>query len=689
MLTALILSAALCAAPPLVSIHAGGARPRTVDCEPCLARWDLDDLGTTLLAGPVPGDAPVDSAQWRLDPLHDDAVVRGLALGFPFPFYYDRYDSVAVGVNGFLSFLGNDLPSIAGDRPAPLPCPIQPHAIVAPFWSDLVLGGEGTLYFKAGADSAVVEWHRLRDVSGDGPYTFQVRLLPSGAIRLIWIELPATLAEHVVGLGDARGIDGMSISETPGAGAALTLTRPVQLEGLAALEISSPVHGLTLGEELAPEIVVANPGTTSIAADAALVVTRLADSVVVAGLEPALAVDVAAGGQATFAMEEWTPSRTGRYRLEATIRPALALDRLEAEVLASGPRDTVAALGGFKATEPADAFALLDPGEWAIRFLPDTLAETEAALVRVSFWEGWPDTEGQVFEVELFATGSGGGPAESGLHAPVTATGAAGFVAVPLPEGIVVGDTIFVVLRQLLPFPDCDGIVSDADQKITLYPRHWARSCAQSTWQKLEASDLLGDLFVELYLASPVGVAAGAPGAPRVRSVAGGKVEISWERVMDARGYSVLRSAPAAGPWRVVAELAATETRHFDEPPPTAQTLRYAVAAIDAAGLARISPGVEMRFGGPRLLPPSPVPANPRVTIRADLPAGADQASLAVYDLGGRVVRILQRGNLSPGVHRFAWNGEHDGGRPVPSGVYLVRLEADGVVDTRRVIILR
>ena len=138
-----------------------------------------------------------------------------------------------------------------------------------------------------------------------------------------------------------------------------------------------------------------------------------------------------------------------------------------------------------------------------------------------------------------------------------------------------------------------------------------------------------------------------------------------------------------------MAELAATETRHFDEPPPTAQTLRYAVAAIDAAGLARISPGVEMRFGGPRLLPPSPVPANPRVTIRADLPAGADQASLAVYDLGGRVVRILQRGNLSPGVHRFAWNGEHDGGRPVPSGVYLVRLEADGVVDTRRVIILR
>ncbi len=686
---ATLLLASIVAVQPIV--RRGGTVPATAtECNPCEASWDVDLLGTTLSNGPDPGGSPVDSVQWALDPLHDDAVVRRLALGFEMPFYYDRYDSVAVGVNGFLSFLGNDLPSIAGDRPAPLPCPVQPHAGIAPLWADLALGSSGAIYFRATPDSAVAEWRGLEDEVGAGPYTFQVRIFPSGEIRLIWMELPAQLAEHVVGIADARGIDGLSVSTPPVAGDALTMTRPGDLDGLAVLEIVSPKHSMPIGASDRPLILVANPGDDAIEGDLQVTVTRVEDSQVVATLVPDPAVvSFPAGSQTEVRMESWTPIRAARHRIDAVVTPGLALSELDDEVLAATERDTNAVLGGFKASELADAYALYDPGEWAVRFLADTLAGAEASLVRVSFWEGWPDTEAQEFEVEIFGTGSGGGPADEGEHKAVSASGAAGFVDVPLPLGVELSDTLFVIIRQLLPFPDCDAISADASQDVTLYPRHWVRDCGSDQWEKLEAPGLGGDLFVELYVSGPVGILGGAPPAPRWRVIDGSRIQVSWEYTEGARAYRLLRAQPPSAAWAVVAELSARERSFSDLPPRHAGLVRYAVAALDEHGLARISPSIDVVLGRGRLLDPTPVPANPRVEIGVELPLGAAAAAIRVYDVAGRLVRMLHEGALRPGVHRFVWQGDNERGGNAPSGVYLVRLDADGGVDTRRVVLLR
>ena len=72
-----------------------------------------------------------------------------------------------------------------------------------------------------------------------------------------------------------------------------------------------------------------------------------------------------------------------------------------------------------------------------------------------------------------------------------------------------------------------------------------------------------------------------------------------------------------------------------------------------------------------------PNPFNPTTCIRLGLPrAGA--ATVAVYDLQGRRVRSLLSGELAAGEHRATWDGTTDAGRPAGSGVYLVRLTADG-----------
>jgi hypothetical protein len=53
--------------------------------------------------------------------------------------------------------------------------------------------------------------------------------------------------------------------------------------------------------------------------------------------------------------------------------------------------------------------------------------------------------------------------------------------------------------------------------------------------------------------------------------------------------------------------------------------------------------------------------------------ARPEAVELAIHDLSGRRVRMLQNGGLSAGPHRFEWNGRDDRGQRLPSGVYFVR----------------
>jgi flagellar hook assembly protein FlgD len=75
----------------------------------------------------------------------------------------------------------------------------------------------------------------------------------------------------------------------------------------------------------------------------------------------------------------------------------------------------------------------------------------------------------------------------------------------------------------------------------------------------------------------------------------------------------------------------------------------------------------------------APVPNPFRLDTRVDfvLPE-AEPVRLHVYDLHGRRVRLLPSASLPAGRHRLVWNGKNDSGRPAPSGVYLLQLEAGG-----------
>jgi hypothetical protein len=89
-----------------------------------------------------------------------------------------------------------------------------------------------------------------------------------------------------------------------------------------------------------------------------------------------------------------------------------------------------------------------------------------------------------------------------------------------------------------------------------------------------------------------------------------------------------------------------------------------------------------------RLLRNYPNPFNPRTTIEFALDRDA-QTSIRVFDVQGRMVRTLVDSYLSAGRRSVSWDGLDDGGAPVASGVYFLRLEAGGDFSTRSVNLLK
>jgi len=89
-----------------------------------------------------------------------------------------------------------------------------------------------------------------------------------------------------------------------------------------------------------------------------------------------------------------------------------------------------------------------------------------------------------------------------------------------------------------------------------------------------------------------------------------------------------------------------------------------------------------------RLVSVHPNPFNPRTRIAFEL-ARETETRLGIYDLRGSLVRNLVSGHLAAGRHEAVWDGTDSSGQRAPSGVYMVRLSADGVREMRKVMLVK
>ena len=83
-----------------------------------------------------------------------------------------------------------------------------------------------------------------------------------------------------------------------------------------------------------------------------------------------------------------------------------------------------------------------------------------------------------------------------------------------------------------------------------------------------------------------------------------------------------------------------------------------------------------------------PNPFNPTTRIGFTV-AGSGPVRLTVFDAAGRKVRALHAGVARPGHHTVTWDGQDDAGRAVASGVYQLRLQGQGLAQSRKLTLLR
>jgi spore coat protein H len=103
------------------------------------------------------------------------------------------------------------------------------------------------------------------------------------------------------------------------------------------------------------------------------------------------------------------------------------------------------------------------------------------------------------------------------------------------------------------------------------------------------------------------------------------------------------------------------------------------------------TPGGGRRMVGVAEIVPSMNPweaAGGPLELAAGIPL-AGQATVAVHDARGRLVRRLAEGPVASGPLYLIWDGRNERGLPVSAGVYFIRLQTTGQASTRRVVLLR
>ena len=187
------------------------------------------------------------------------------------------------------------------------------------------------------------------------------------------------------------------------------------------------------------------------------------------------------------------------------------------------------------------------------------------------------------------------------------------------------------------------------------------------------------------------------PPAPAAATYASGTTSLHWSpnHEADLASYRVYRSSsPSFSPAPSNRVASPTDTTYADA---AGSPFYYKISAVDAHGnesaYTSVTPAGALAVpdASPRALAFSLSSRNPaRDGARFQLATPRTMTvRLALYDAEGRRVRVLTNGALSAGTRSLRWEGDDDAGRALPSGLYFARLEADGQVVTRTIVLQR
>ncbi len=205
----LLLVAALSTGRLTVTTHWGGGGPDSFG-------YRYLDSDTTCPGSPVYNWVDIKGAGVRVTGLGDDNYAGPFGIGFEFPYYGYRVDTVYIGAGGYITFTHAGLPGLP---PNPIPDTTEPNNTVAPLLSDLDCSAGGSVWYLTtpDADTFIVQYDSIRFWSTGGNNTFQIILSrPDSTITIQYKEQSGepyggwALENNQTGIEDSSGAIGLN-----------------------------------------------------------------------------------------------------------------------------------------------------------------------------------------------------------------------------------------------------------------------------------------------------------------------------------------------------------------------------------------------------------------------------------------------------------------------------------------------
>lgn len=168
-------------------------------------------------------------------------------------------------------------------------------------------------------------------------------------------------------------------------------------------------------------------------------------------------------------------------------------------------------------------------------------------------------------------------------------------------------------------------------------------------------------------------------------------------------GAAYIFEKNAAGNWSEVAKIQASDHQpgeYFGKSVGISGTFIFIGAPKEGDGWTLERGAVYVFTGAPLNIADGSVPAsfelaqnypnpfNPATRIVFTLPQTAF-TTLKVLDVNGRLIKTLVTGMRAAGIHQVVWDGTNQNGAVVASGMYFYLLEADGLRQTRKMLLFR
>lgn len=417
------------------------------------------DSDTTCPGAPTYNWVSIKGVGTQITSLGDDNSAGPFPIGFEFPYYWYRANSVIVGSNGYITF--GDAAANASPFHA-VPSTFRPNNQLAPLLSDLDCSAGGSVwYWSNDADSFIVEYDSIAFWSTGGNNTFQIILTKedssvtfqymeqSGAPFNGWApENNQTGIENVSG---AIGLNYLSGTIPPGNMYHTDLAVRFFPPESTSLEIhdagvrnamNDRSGGLFAVKDrpLSFWAVVKNYGNQSEAAyKAYFKVLRQNNSVVFSDSMTTMAT--APGETESLALAStWRPTTNGTYIIKVITK--MAGDMLAANDTATIELRvvTIPAMLTYDSGTPGNSMMWNGPGGFANRFVPPVYPCSVSAVRIYMTSTGTVDALVAVYDDD----GPGGSPGNVLFGDTVTVT-AADWYSVTLPAPVIVDDGAFFV----------------------------------------------------------------------------------------------------------------------------------------------------------------------------------------------------------------------------------------------------